>query len=124
MKSDLKQDQPKPTKTSVVLGCKVAGVHLLAFLISVIWAGKGEGWSGVYIWPLWALIDIPWSFLYVVLLKQDIREWTKLISAQSDFLPYVLYPPYLIHGIIGTIWWGIAPGIYLKYRRHKSKGNK
>jgi hypothetical protein len=120
IKADLEQNQTAPARMHVILGGKVAGIHLLAFAISAFWAGQGEGWTGVYIWPIWALIDIPWSLLYAVLLQHDFREWTKAASTQSNILPFILYPPYFIHGIVGTIWWGIVPGIYLRYRRQKS----
>jgi len=121
IKSDLKKKEIESPSNHALLGCKVAGIHLLAFTISAFFAGLGEGWIGVYVWPIWAVIDLPWSLLYGVFLQNDFREWTKTISDQSNILQYILYPPYFIHGIIGTIWWGIAPGIYLKYRRKKTE---
>ncbi len=94
-------------------------IHFLGFLISVPISNLGEGWYGIIVWAIWAFIDFPISLLYIPLLQSGWWRWVDSVSASSTILQYLLYPPYLIHGILGTIWWFYLPRIYtrIKIRR-------
>jgi len=89
----------------VFVGVRFAVLHIFAFLVSVACVGLMEGWAGVFIWPVWAIVDFPCSLLYYF--YQSINKT-------------FFYPPYFIHGVVGTIWWCLIPTIYFKMRTRKS----
>jgi hypothetical protein len=99
------------------LGVRFAGLHLAAFLFSAILAQQGQGWAGVYIWPVWFLIDLPWSLLHLLMEHPSIDSWIEELRSDNTALSYILYSPYLVHGFIGTIWWFFVPKIYF-WSRH------
>jgi hypothetical protein len=104
------------------LGLRFALVHLFAFFLTAIYISswpQAEGWKSL-IWIFWYPVDFPWSILHVVMNHGRISQVVDQLSEQSVALHYILYSPYLIHGVIGTIWWGTLPSIWSKYQ-HQSK---
>ena len=95
--------------------------HFALFLVSAILAQQGQGWTGVVIWPIWFVIDFPWSAISLVLFQPSIIPWLQEVRSHGVLLDYVLYPPHLVHGFVGTIWWAFLPNIYFRFkRRHKT----
>jgi hypothetical protein len=96
--------------------CLMAAVHFFIILVSIPIANLNEGWSFIFVWGVWIVIDFPISILNIVL-------YNPLISLQAKFpaLEYVLYPPYFIHGLLGTVWWFYLPRIYYKIKNRKTK---
>jgi hypothetical protein len=94
-----------------------AFVHFSLFLISIPIANLNEGWNAVFVWGIWTLIDLPVSLLHFFLPKSFL-----VMHLNYPALEYVLYPPYLIHGILGSIWWFYLPRIYYNFNRKKFKG--
>jgi hypothetical protein len=103
-------------KRRVPLGVWLAMVHLFAFSLSFAYVQSSVGWQSVWIWLFWMPVDFPWSLLHLVAYQKDVAHWLDATSAQSSFLSYALYPPYIIHGFIGTIWWGFLPTLRRKFR--------
>jgi hypothetical protein len=105
---------------SISLGLKFAAAHLGAVIFSAFLAQQGQGWAGIYVWPVWFLIDLPWSILYWPLALPSIDSWIEELRSQYTVLSWLLYSPYLIHGIIGTVWWAFVPKIYFCFRHWRA----
>ena len=105
-------------------GVLFAAGHLVAVFISSVIAQQAKGWAGVFVWPVWLVIDLPWSLpCYLVVYETPLNVLLSAMRASHPVLDYVLYPPYFIHGVIGTIWWGMVPRAYLWFRhRRLSRG--
>jgi hypothetical protein len=98
-------------------------IHLAAFFLTAIYISsspQAEGWKSI-IWIFWFPVDFPWSTLHFVINHGQVAQLVDQLSSQSVVWQYVLYSPYLIHGVIGTIWWGFLPSIWSKYRHQGGK---
>lgn len=85
----------------------IAALHLLIIFVSLSIASFNEGWNFLFVWGLWFLIDLPISIFNFLL-------FDALNSLKNNFpsLKWLFYPPYFIHGVLGTIWWFYLPRIY------------
>jgi hypothetical protein len=115
--------KPHQENRNVILGVKFAVWHLLLFSLSVYLNGKiAGGWLTLFFMEIpWFPADLPWSLLDIILMQKDIWQSLDKIRTLSSMLDFIFYPPILVHGLIGTIWWGFLPTIYLKYNRKKSE---
>jgi hypothetical protein len=96
-------------------------LHLTAVLVSMVIARQGEGWVGVFVWPLWFVIDLPWSLLcYLVVFRTPLGSILSEIRIEQPFLDYLLYPPFVIHGVVGTVWWAFVPRTYSWLRNRRA----
>jgi hypothetical protein len=112
-------DSPQRNKI-VNLGLLLAAGHFALFLLSAQLAQQGQGWAGVFVWPVWLLIDFPVSLLHFLMHQRRIDLWVQAMSSGSIVWAYLLYSPYLVHGIIGTIWWGFLPKLFYQYRSSRT----
>jgi hypothetical protein len=96
------------------IGIGFAVVHLVAFIIFALYlqlSTEGQAWL---LWTLWLPLDFPVSLI--------ILKGFDLIP--PDSLPgraVRTWLPYLVHGVLGTIWWFFIPvvigGIFNRLRR-------
>jgi len=91
-------------------GFYLSSVHLLAFIGTVLYTTRSSVEQASLIWLVWFPVDLPWSFLHLVG-GAEYSQWLGEVTNVSSVLGYVLYTPYLVHGIIGTIWWFYLPKI-------------
>ena len=88
--------------TTKLIGTVLAIVHLLAFSAFVLYLHQsGEG-QAILLWALWLPVDFPVSLIVLAgfeLLPPD----DSIGSAMRRALPY------LVHGILGTLWWYFLP---------------
>jgi hypothetical protein len=98
------------------VGAMLSVIHLGMFLISVWLSRQGEGWAGVFIWPLSLVVDFPVSALHALFFAPKMDELLRGLRGSNLVLSYALYSPYLIHGVFGTIWWYFLPSIYRRFR--------
>ena len=61
------------------------------------------------LWGMFAINDFPVSLLYF--LGPKVHALGNSVASQN-----VVYMPYVIHGILGTVWWYILPRIFLPRR--------
>lgn len=117
-----KINKPLEKNRNVILGVKFALLHLLFFTLSVYLNEKvAGGWLTLFFMEVpWFPVDLPWSLLDLMFMQKDVSQWLDKIRAISGVFDYIFYPPIIVHGIIGTIWWGFLPTIYLRYKRKKS----
>lgn len=98
-----------------------SATHFGVFLITAIYIRLTEGVGGwnALLWLVWLPIDIPWSLLIVPMSYGPIATKLIQLSSQSQLIAFLTYPPYVIHGIIGTIWWFFVPKMWQKHARSK-----
>ena len=112
---------PNDTQRAIQLGVWFAALHFGAFLISAMLALQGEGWAGVLIWPVWLLIDFPVSLFHWLLALPAIDSKIENLRSHYTLFDFLLYSPYLVHGVLGTIWWGFMPRVYFQYRQFRAR---
>ena len=88
----------------------LAVAHLLGFFVTANWVSASMDGQAPMVWALWAFIDLPWSLLYV-LIGRLYSHWIEALSSAHPLLVRYLYLPYVLHGLIGTVWWFYLPGI-------------
>jgi hypothetical protein len=76
----------------------LALAHLFLFIGTLIYTLAAQDSEASMIWYFFYFIDFPVSLLY--LLGQVLY-----IANGIPVLEWMLYPPYVIHGILGTVWW-------------------
>ena len=115
--------KPHGKNYTLVLGVKFAAWHVLLFALSVYCNGKiAEGWLTLFFMEVpWFPVDLPWSLLEFLFWQKDVTHWLVQVDKYSHFFGFILYPPVLIHGVIGIIWWGFLPAIYARYQLRKSR---
>jgi hypothetical protein len=96
------------------IGLVLAGWHLFFFLLTVAWVEHSADGQSSLVYVFWFPIDLPWSLLYFAIGSQY-GDWLDGVHKVSSVLGNVFYPPYLIHGLVGTIWWYFLPGIARAY---------
>ena len=112
---------PKPSMRVYRLASISAAIHFAMFLVSSVIAQQAEGWAGVFVWPVWAGIDLPWSLLcYLIVYQTPLNSLLRLIRAGTPLLDYLLYPPFIIHGVIGTVWWWFVPVVFSRWRARRA----
>jgi hypothetical protein len=110
----LRPDQSR--SRTIQFGSWFCAIHFGVFMLSAFLAGQFEGWAAVIVWPLWLIVDFPVSALHVVFLNPPVRDAVDALCNSSTVLSYLLYPPYLVHGILGSIWWFFLPYLYIRNR--------
>ncbi len=98
------------------IGLTLAVIHLSAYVVSFFLAQQGQGWGWVFILPFWLLVDFPVSILHVLFWKTPLGPVIDAIRENNSVLDYLLYSPTLVHGVLGTVWWGYVPKIYIHFR--------
>jgi len=83
-------------------------MHFFIFLSCVFIASLYDGFDSIIVlMAVWSFIDLPISLLYIV-----ISNPLYSLQLKIPVLEWVFYPPYFIHGVLGTIWWFYLPKIY------------
>jgi hypothetical protein len=86
------------------VGLGLALLHTAAFLAMALYIYKSTDPQAPLLWFIFATVDFPLSLLYLL------GGWLNSHSphyyaALSEFL----YMPYLIHGLLGAVWWYFLP---------------
>jgi len=83
------------------IGLLFAIIHLTAFFWFLSYLGdlSGRDGQGPLLWVYWLVIDFPVSLLVILLFAVDITSH------------YVMY---IVHGVLGTIWWLFLPTVLYK----------
>jgi len=89
-------------KVGLVLG----SLHVAAFVVLAVFIQRSADPQAALLWGIFAIIDFPVSLLYFL--------GGTLYSHSPEFykaLRDVVYFPYLVHGMFGTVWWYFLPRI-------------
>ena len=89
----------KPAKK---VGLVFAVLHLIAFFLFVIYLNLSTDGQSRLLWTLWLTPDFPVSLFMMV--------GFDVISPDSQIGGFIrTWLPYLVHGVLGTIWWFFVP---------------
>ena len=88
----------------------------MMFILTVVYVSISYAEQVPLIWLLWLPVDFPWSLINVIG-GSAYSKWYREVSRSSAILEYILYTPYLVHGVIGTVWWYYLPKIITIIRK-------
>lgn len=91
-------------------GAILASLHLLGFILTVAYVNLSADSQSGAVWLIWSWVDFPWSLIYLAA-GPGYSELLASVSAYSVPLANAIYLPYVIHGVLGTIWWYFLPRI-------------
>jgi hypothetical protein len=80
----------------------LAVLHLLAVLVFVVYLHQSNEGQAILLWTLWKPVDFPISLLV---------PWGLDVLPSTGDWAGSLRPalPYLVHGVLGTLWWFCVP---------------
>lgn len=87
------------------VGLLVAAVHCLGFAATVAHVSTSDEEQSSLLWLVWLIVDAPLSILVIALAKPYQSLFGPFGDLADSPLAWLLYPPYLVHGIVGAIWW-------------------
>lgn len=90
----------------------LAVFHFLLFLGAFIYSISSGSSEYSMIWYFFYLIDFPISLLHFI-------GPGLYITKGIPILEWIFYPPYLIHGFLGAIWWYYLGRIFLNFLARK-----
>jgi hypothetical protein len=102
LKTMLKVVSVSNPPTTRIIGAALAVLHSLAFLAFVAYLHQSQDGQAILLWAIWVPVDFPVSLAALAgfeLLPSD----GSLGSAFRRALPY------LVHGLLGPIWWYFLP---------------
>ena len=88
--------------TTRIIGAVLAVSHLLAFLAFIAYLHQSQDGQAILLWTIWIPVDFPVSLTTLAgfeLLPSDGSFGSALRRAL----------PYLVHGLLGTLWWYFLP---------------
>jgi len=86
------------------VGIAFAALHLAIFLVFIVYLKQSTEGQAVLLWTLWRPVDFPVSLL-VPLGFEFFTPDEGVGSVMRRALPY------LVHGVLGSIWWYAIPSI-------------
>ena len=93
------------------LGAVLAIIHLVAFVWLALYVRSLSDPQAPLLLAVFVIVDFPVSMIYFLVAKLHLN-FADLRNPVFEFL----YPPYLIHGLLGTIWWYFLPRLFLPKR--------
>jgi len=100
--------------TPRAIGTILAALHLAGVLITAFSISASSDGQAPLLWALWAIIDFPWSLLYMPL-GAPYSNWIESLSHSHPTVAMCLYLPYVLHGVVGTLWWYCLPTIVSRF---------
>jgi hypothetical protein len=87
------------------IGLSLALLHLVAFVLLALYIRLSADPQAPLLWGVFAVIDFPLSLIY--LFAGNFSH--SLPHLEQSWFAQFLYFPYLIHGLLGTVWWYLLP---------------
>ena len=88
------------------IGLYCACLHCLAVVAMALYINHSTDPQASLLWGIFAVVDFPLSLTYFFA-GNAYSTW--LDGFGHSFFLRFLYLPYLIHGLMGTIWWYFLP---------------
>ena len=80
-----------------------AFIHLTAYGITFYIADSG--WQRVAVFLFWQVLDFPISLIAIFSIWAGYWEWVLRTFHNHSVMAFVLSPPNMVNGILGTGWW-------------------
>ena len=93
------------------LGFILSFLHFVLFAIVFIIIHNSIDGQRDLIWVLFVFIDLPIALIYYITIGWWLLPW--LGSTESPVIREILFPPYILFGLIGTIWWYYLPRLFM-----------
>jgi uncharacterized membrane protein YhaH (DUF805 family) len=87
------------------IGLPLAVVHLIAFVTFALYVRRLHDPQAPLLLIVFLVIDFPVSLLDLLLASFHLH----VSAGGQSWFAELLYPPYLIHGVLGTVWWYFVP---------------
>ena len=81
-------------------------MHGVGFITVMIYVNRLADPQAPLLWVKFAIVDWPISLIYYCF-GEGYGRW--LDSFGQSVFAQLLYPPHLIHGLLGTVWWYWLP---------------
>ena len=95
------------------IGLATSSVHAALFLVTFFDVISSEEAQIQLLYIPFMILDLPVSLLYATPLA-DFDTYLK--HAGLPFMAKMFYPPLIIHGILGSVWWYYVPKVFLPKR--------
>ena len=96
-----------------MIGLSLAFLHLVGVVLMVFCINRSPDPQAPMLWAVFAIIDFPISLIYFL---APVLHDTLPQGVHESWVGQVLYLPYLVHGILGTIWWYLLPRLFMPRR--------
>ena len=98
------------------LGICLAVSHFAAVVATITWLHFNDDGQGVLVWIYWQVPDFPVGLAIIPLLHFD-PAWLENLFPDNPFLASVVTDQFhFVHGILGTLWWGFLPRVFMSKR--------
>jgi hypothetical protein len=95
------------------IGICLATFHCIGFIVTILCIRLSTDPQAPLLWGIFAIADFPISLLYYF----TNGFYAKIVNAMGQsFFTQILYPPHLIHGLLGGIWWYYLPRLFTPKR--------
>ena len=88
------------------IGLFLCYLHFIAFITTAMYIRLSTSPQAPLLWAAFAVFDFPASLLYMCVgpISSNLLD-----NAGDSIAAQLLYWPYLIHGVVGTVWWYFLP---------------
>jgi hypothetical protein len=97
-------------------GLALAVIHFALFSMTVGYTLLSSQEQASLVLAFWVVADLPVSLIDFVFPKTYML-WVDSLSKSSQVFGNLFYPPYFVHGVLGTLWWFFLPGLAFAMRR-------
>ena len=99
-----------------------ATLHFLLFLITALYVFDSSDNQAALVWLLWTAPDFPISLL--MYFAPTFSSYVHAFVSRDSVADYLLYPPHLVYGLLGTVWWYAMPrAIVIAAARWRRRGH-
>jgi hypothetical protein len=86
----------------------VVTIHLILFVGVAAYTQLSSTGQAPLVWLFFGFLDFPISLAYPLI--EYCQDYLAEVGAGS-VLNWIFYPPYFVHGILGTAWWYVVARI-------------